>query len=126
MTSLAYRRSGAGEPLVLLHALGSSREAWDPVGPALARHAHRRPARLRPPSDGRRSRRGHRADHPLRRPVRGRRRAGLPPAIGVLNWVGERVTVPALAGIALVLAGVALTRRRAAAKAAADRPVQAG
>ena len=38
MTSLAYRRSGAGEPLVLLHALGSSRQAWDPVAPALARH----------------------------------------------------------------------------------------
>lgn len=38
MTSLAYRRSGAGEPLVLLHALGSSREAWEPVRPALARH----------------------------------------------------------------------------------------
>ena len=38
MTSLAYRRSGSGEPLVLLHALGSSRQAWDPVTPALARH----------------------------------------------------------------------------------------
>ena len=38
MTSLAYRRTGAGEPLVLLHALGSSRRAWDPVAPALARH----------------------------------------------------------------------------------------
>jgi len=36
MTSLAYRRSGAGEPLVLLHPLGSSRQAWDPVVPALA------------------------------------------------------------------------------------------
>jgi pimeloyl-ACP methyl ester carboxylesterase len=38
MTSLAYRRSGSGEPLVLLPALGSSRQAWDPVAPALARH----------------------------------------------------------------------------------------
>jgi pimeloyl-ACP methyl ester carboxylesterase len=38
MTSLAYRRSGAGEPLVLLHPLGSSRQAWDPVAPALAQH----------------------------------------------------------------------------------------
>jgi pimeloyl-ACP methyl ester carboxylesterase len=38
MTSLAYRRSGSGEPLVLLHPLGSSRQAWDPVAPALARH----------------------------------------------------------------------------------------
>jgi pimeloyl-ACP methyl ester carboxylesterase len=37
MTSLAYQRSGTGEPLVLLHALGSSRQAWDPVVPALAR-----------------------------------------------------------------------------------------
>jgi len=36
MTSLAYRRSGAGEPLVLLHPLGLSRQAWDPVVPALA------------------------------------------------------------------------------------------
>src|SRR5882724_10094427 len=38
MTSLAYRRSGAGEPLVLLHALGASGQSWDPVVPALARH----------------------------------------------------------------------------------------
>ena len=38
MTSLAYRRSGSGEPMVLLHLLGSSRQAWDPVAPALARH----------------------------------------------------------------------------------------
>ncbi len=36
MTSLAYTRHGAGEPLVLLHALGMSRRAWDPVLPALA------------------------------------------------------------------------------------------
>ena len=27
---------GAGEPLVLLHGLGSARAAWDPVIPALA------------------------------------------------------------------------------------------
>src|ERR1700748_2824153 len=37
MTSLAYRRSGSGEPLVLLHPLGASRRACDPVAPALAR-----------------------------------------------------------------------------------------
>jgi pimeloyl-ACP methyl ester carboxylesterase len=33
---LAFTRSGAGAPLVLLHGLGSSRQAWDPVVPALA------------------------------------------------------------------------------------------
>ena len=36
-SSLAYTRSGAGAPLVLLHALGTSRRSWDPVIPALAR-----------------------------------------------------------------------------------------
>lgn len=36
MTELAYTRCGAGEPLVLLHALGLSRRAWEPVMPALA------------------------------------------------------------------------------------------
>jgi pimeloyl-ACP methyl ester carboxylesterase len=36
MASLAFTRHGAGEPLVLLHGLGSSRHAWDPVVPALA------------------------------------------------------------------------------------------
>ena len=36
MTALAFTRAGAGAPLVLLHGLGSSRHAWDPVIPALA------------------------------------------------------------------------------------------
>jgi pimeloyl-ACP methyl ester carboxylesterase len=34
-TGLAYRRSGAGEPLLLIHANGMSRVAWDPVLPSL-------------------------------------------------------------------------------------------
>jgi pimeloyl-ACP methyl ester carboxylesterase len=38
MTELAFTRSGAGEPLVLLHALGLSRRVWDDVIPELARH----------------------------------------------------------------------------------------
>ncbi len=38
MTALAYTRTGAGAPLVLLHGIGSSRHAWDPVIPALAGH----------------------------------------------------------------------------------------
>jgi pimeloyl-ACP methyl ester carboxylesterase len=38
MPSLAYTRSGAGAPLVLLHGIGSSRRAWGPVIPALAAH----------------------------------------------------------------------------------------
>ena len=38
MTDLAFTRSGAGAPLVLLHGIGSSRQAWDPVVPALAGH----------------------------------------------------------------------------------------
>ena len=38
MSTVAYRRSGAGPPLVLLHPLGSSRRVWDPVLPALAAH----------------------------------------------------------------------------------------
>jgi pimeloyl-ACP methyl ester carboxylesterase len=36
MASLAYRGYGTGTPLVLLHGLGSARQAWDPVIPALA------------------------------------------------------------------------------------------
>src|SRR3954467_9950731 len=36
MATLGFSRQGAGPPLVLLHALGSSRAAWDPVVPRLA------------------------------------------------------------------------------------------
>jgi pimeloyl-ACP methyl ester carboxylesterase len=36
MTMLGHTRTGAGAPLVLLHGIGSSRRAWDPVIPALA------------------------------------------------------------------------------------------
>ena len=36
MATLAYERSGSGEPLVLLHALGLSKQTWAPVVPALA------------------------------------------------------------------------------------------
>jgi pimeloyl-ACP methyl ester carboxylesterase len=35
MTTLAHTRTGAGAPLVLLHGIGSSRRAWDPVIPVL-------------------------------------------------------------------------------------------
>ncbi|WP_228637176.1 alpha/beta fold hydrolase [Microtetraspora sp. AC03309] len=33
--TLAYERHGSGEPVVLLHGLGSRRQAWDPVVPLL-------------------------------------------------------------------------------------------
>src|SRR4051794_9700561 len=38
MAPFAFTRSGSGAPLVLLHALGSSRRVWDPVVPALSEH----------------------------------------------------------------------------------------
>src|SRR6266566_110532 len=38
MTGLAFTRAGNGPPLVLLHGIGLSRRAWDPVVPALAEH----------------------------------------------------------------------------------------
>ncbi|MER7728375.1 alpha/beta hydrolase [Streptomyces sp. NPDC096323] len=34
--SVAYERSGSGEPLLLLHGIGHHRQAWDPVIPVLA------------------------------------------------------------------------------------------
>jgi pimeloyl-ACP methyl ester carboxylesterase len=36
MNATGYSRSGQGEPLVLLHGLGSSRAAWEAIAPALA------------------------------------------------------------------------------------------
>jgi pimeloyl-ACP methyl ester carboxylesterase len=36
MTTLAHARRGAGAPLVLLHGIGSARQAWDPVVDSLA------------------------------------------------------------------------------------------
>jgi pimeloyl-ACP methyl ester carboxylesterase len=38
VTTLAHTRLGAGAPLVLLHGIGSSRQAWDPVLHRLAAH----------------------------------------------------------------------------------------
>jgi pimeloyl-ACP methyl ester carboxylesterase len=38
MTTLAFTRRGSGPPLVLLHGLGSRRQAWDPIVPTLAEH----------------------------------------------------------------------------------------
>lgn len=34
--SVAYERSGSGEPLLLLHGIGHHRQAWDPVISVLA------------------------------------------------------------------------------------------
>ncbi|WP_329023079.1 MULTISPECIES: alpha/beta fold hydrolase [unclassified Streptomyces] len=34
--SVAYERSGSGEPLLLLHGIGHHRQAWDPVIPILS------------------------------------------------------------------------------------------
>ncbi|MGP9022139.1 alpha/beta fold hydrolase [Streptomyces sp. BR1] len=34
--TIAYRRAGAGEPLLLLHGIGHHRQAWDPVFDVLA------------------------------------------------------------------------------------------
>src|SRR5437868_417758 len=36
MSTLAFTRVGAGDPLVLLHGIGCSRSAWDPVLQALS------------------------------------------------------------------------------------------
>jgi pimeloyl-ACP methyl ester carboxylesterase len=38
MTKLAFERQGVGAPLVLLHGIGSCRQAWDPVLARLTRH----------------------------------------------------------------------------------------
>ena len=38
MTELAYERAGEGEPLVLIHPLGSDRGVWQPVLPFLVEH----------------------------------------------------------------------------------------
>ena len=35
-TSVAYRREGSGEPLLLLHGIGHHLQAWDPVFALLA------------------------------------------------------------------------------------------
>ena len=34
--TLAFDRTGAGEPLILIHGLGSRRQIWAPVIPALS------------------------------------------------------------------------------------------
>jgi pimeloyl-ACP methyl ester carboxylesterase len=38
MDTLHFTRSGNGQPLLLLHGLGSARHAWDPIVPMLADH----------------------------------------------------------------------------------------
>jgi pimeloyl-ACP methyl ester carboxylesterase len=35
-TTMALERAGSGDPMVLLHGVGSNRRVWDPVMPALA------------------------------------------------------------------------------------------
>jgi pimeloyl-ACP methyl ester carboxylesterase len=37
-TQIAYRRSGSGSPLVLVHGTGGSAARWAPIVPALAKH----------------------------------------------------------------------------------------
>jgi pimeloyl-ACP methyl ester carboxylesterase len=36
--TIAFERRGTGKPLLLIHGLGSSRAAWTPIVPILARH----------------------------------------------------------------------------------------
>ena len=36
--TIAFERRGSGKPLLMIHGLGSSRAAWDPIAPILSRH----------------------------------------------------------------------------------------